>query len=162
MRGNSPVTGEFPTQRPVMRSFDVFFDLCLIYAWINGWVNNGEAGDLRCHHTHYDITVMSTSQWLCTLIKFQNILCKNVQIHPVIYDIFLSSLSQYLYFLGWFPRGLAVVAVVVIDHNLSSNILHKKSIRLNTWTLLQKPINHAEWCPLNGLILFRCNVLPSW
>ena len=26
--GNSPVTGEFPSQRPVTRSFDVFFDLC--------------------------------------------------------------------------------------------------------------------------------------
>ena len=25
--GNSPVTGEFPPQRPVTRSFDVFFDL---------------------------------------------------------------------------------------------------------------------------------------
>ena len=27
--GNSPLTGEFPTQRPVTRSFDVFFDLHL-------------------------------------------------------------------------------------------------------------------------------------
>ena len=27
--GNSPVAGEFPSQRPVTRSFDVFFDLCL-------------------------------------------------------------------------------------------------------------------------------------
>ena len=27
--GNSPVTGEFPAQRPVARSFDVFFRLCL-------------------------------------------------------------------------------------------------------------------------------------
>ena len=27
--GNSPVTGEFPGQRPVTRSFDVFFDLRL-------------------------------------------------------------------------------------------------------------------------------------
>ena len=26
--GNSPVPGEFPAQRPVTRSFDVFFDLC--------------------------------------------------------------------------------------------------------------------------------------
>ena len=25
--GNSPVTGEFPAQRPVTLSFDVFFDL---------------------------------------------------------------------------------------------------------------------------------------
>ena len=24
--GNSPVTGEFPAQKPVTRSFDVFFD----------------------------------------------------------------------------------------------------------------------------------------
>ena len=29
-----------------------------IYISINGWVNNREAGDLRCHHTHYDVTVM--------------------------------------------------------------------------------------------------------
>ena len=27
--GNSPVTGEFPSQRPVTRSLDVFFHLCL-------------------------------------------------------------------------------------------------------------------------------------
>ena len=30
----------------------------LICAWINGWVNNREAGDLRRHRTHYDVTVM--------------------------------------------------------------------------------------------------------
>ena len=29
----------------------------LMCAWINSWVNNCEAGDLRCHHAHYDITV---------------------------------------------------------------------------------------------------------
>ena len=27
--GNSPASGEIPTQRPVTRNFDVFFDLCL-------------------------------------------------------------------------------------------------------------------------------------
>ena len=30
----------------------------LICTWINGWVNNPEAGDLRCHHAHYDIIVI--------------------------------------------------------------------------------------------------------
>ena len=30
----------------------------LISAWINGWVNIGEAGDLRRHRAHYDVTVM--------------------------------------------------------------------------------------------------------
>ena len=33
--------------------------LSLICAWINLWVNNHEAGDLRCHHAHYDVTVMT-------------------------------------------------------------------------------------------------------
>ena len=27
-------------------------------AWINSWVNNCEAGDLRRHRVHYDVTVM--------------------------------------------------------------------------------------------------------
>ena len=38
--GNSPVTGEFPSQRPVTRSFDVFFDLSLnkrLYKQSRGW-----------------------------------------------------------------------------------------------------------------------------
>ena len=30
----------------------------LICVWINGWVNNGEAGDLRRHRGHYDVIVM--------------------------------------------------------------------------------------------------------
>ena len=47
--------GEFPAQRPVMRSFNVFLMICV---WINGWVNNREAGDLRRYHAHYDVTVM--------------------------------------------------------------------------------------------------------
>ena len=37
--GNSPVTGEFPTQRPVMRSFDVFCDPCL-----NKWLSKQSRG----------------------------------------------------------------------------------------------------------------------
>ena len=52
--GNSPVTGEFSSQRPVTRSFDVF----LIYDWTNGWINTRDAGDLRRHRAHYDATVM--------------------------------------------------------------------------------------------------------
>ena len=55
--GNSPVPGEFPAQRPVTRSFGVFFDLCPN----NRWVNNREAGDLRRHRAHYDVTVIIIS-----------------------------------------------------------------------------------------------------
>ena len=30
-----------------------------IYVWIDGWVNNPEAGDLRHHHAHYDVIVIN-------------------------------------------------------------------------------------------------------
>ena len=48
----SAVPGEFPTQRPVTRMFSV------VCVWINGWVNNREAGDLRRYRAQYDVTVM--------------------------------------------------------------------------------------------------------
>ena len=32
----------------------------MICAWTNGWVNNREADDLRCHRAHYDVTVILT------------------------------------------------------------------------------------------------------
>ena len=35
----------------------------LICDWINGWVNNREAGDLRRHRAHYEVTVMLSKDW---------------------------------------------------------------------------------------------------
>ena len=46
--GNSPHKGQW--RRALMFSF--------ICAWINGWVNNREAGDLRRHRAHYDVIIM--------------------------------------------------------------------------------------------------------
>ena len=51
--GNSLVTGEFPSQRPVMQSFVVFFDLRP-----NKRLSKQYAGDLRRHYAHYNATVM--------------------------------------------------------------------------------------------------------
>ena len=33
----------------------MFSSIC---AWTNGWVNNQNAGDLRRHHAHYDVTLI--------------------------------------------------------------------------------------------------------
>ena len=51
----SPVN--FPHKSP-RRGALVFY---LISAWINGWVNNRKAGDLKRHRPHYDVTVMFLS-----------------------------------------------------------------------------------------------------
>ena len=44
----------------------------LICVWINGWVNNREAGDLRRYRAHYDVTVMrnyDTSVWFLVCLR---------------------------------------------------------------------------------------------
>ena len=38
----------------------LMYYLILICVWINGWVNNREAGDLRRYRAHYDVTVMGS------------------------------------------------------------------------------------------------------
>ena len=69
--GNSPATGEFPAQRPVTRSFDSVFFNC---AWINGWVNNSDAGDLRRHRAHYDVNVMKMKHYAVPILRAMHIM----------------------------------------------------------------------------------------
>ena len=41
----------------------------LVCTRINGWVNNGEAGDFRRHHAHYDVTVMGWDVFKVLMLK---------------------------------------------------------------------------------------------
>ena len=78
---NSPVTGESP-HKGQWRGALIFSLIC---TWINGWVNTGEAGDLRRHRAHYDVTLMIALScemehsfpvaWLYILVK--NSTCAN-------------------------------------------------------------------------------------
>ena len=62
--GNSPVPGEFPAQRPVTRSFDVFFDLRPNKRLSKQSLIN----DLRRYRAHYDVIVMlPTLQVFCKM-----------------------------------------------------------------------------------------------
>ena len=62
--------GEFPAQRPVTRSFDVFFDLRL-----NKRLGNREAGELRRYRAHYDVTVMEILSRICSMDSELRHLC---------------------------------------------------------------------------------------
>ena len=53
--GNSPV----PVNSPHKGQWRGALMFSLICAWINDWVNNREAVDLRCHRGHYDVIVMT-------------------------------------------------------------------------------------------------------
>ena len=51
-----------PVNSPHKGQWRRAFMFSLICAWINGWVNNGEADDLRRYRAHYDVTVMEHGQ----------------------------------------------------------------------------------------------------
>ena len=53
--GNSPVP-VITTHKGQWRGALMFSLICV---WIKSWVNNREAGDLRRHHAHSDVTVMT-------------------------------------------------------------------------------------------------------
>ena len=60
-RVTGPLCGEFtgPGELPHKGQWRGALMFSLIYAWINDWVNNREAGDLRRQRGDYDVGVMS-------------------------------------------------------------------------------------------------------
>ena len=78
--GNSPVPGEFPAQRPVTRSFDVFFDLRLNerlskQSW--GWWFEKLSRPLwrHCNSRHWVLSQYIQGTWKNT---FNSLLCLHI------------------------------------------------------------------------------------
>ena len=113
--GNSPVIGEFPSQRPVTQSFDVFFGLRQNNK--NCWVNDRDAGDLRRHRAHYDVSVIIFELAIHTLYCYLKYWCDE-NIHMCILngtmsirrsDIARDSSSIHSGWLTHWPLGHVVV-----------------------------------------------------
>ena len=60
IRVTGPLCGEFTGLEGQWRGASMFSLICV---WINGWINNREAGDLRRHRGHYDVNVMCIGYW---------------------------------------------------------------------------------------------------
>ena len=109
--GNSPVTGEFPAQRPVMRSFEVFSDLRLNkglskQSW--GWLFETPSRSLSCHCN--DIAMPAKLPTLKVLGGIRTTIhnqTPDVFIHMIVYappcrTHFVSSIHSRRY-TSWFP-----------------------------------------------------------
>ena len=77
-----------PVTSPHKGQWRVALMLSFICAWINGWVNNCEAGDLRSHHAHYDVTVM----YLGLAVQYKCVWCLSCR---SVTHIGLVSFSMY-------------------------------------------------------------------
>ena len=107
--GNSPAPGEFPAQRPVTRSFDVFFDLRLNkrlskQSW--GWWFETLSGPLWRHNNaentqRYKTRPPSLDFWidnLHTAMDFIHLICRFCQFHDNYSSVIISTEPQCLTF----------------------------------------------------------------
>ena len=81
----------------------------LICVWINGWVSNREAGDLRRYRTHYDVTVILLA------------LCEGNSRHGAHYDVTVVYADTYhMLYMHIFPflklRQYNVVFIIILNY----------------------------------------------
>ena len=100
--GNSPVPGEFPAQRPVTRSFDVFFDLRpnkqLSKQWW-GWWFETPSWSLWRHRNVWISHEPTGPQW-CMYTEYP---IKNAQSFVDIYhNLLLDLWGQVIYNIQWY------------------------------------------------------------
>ena len=124
--------------------------LSLICAWINRWVNNRAAGDLRRHRAHYDVIVMpsfSGYRWFRIIFVVTSSktayeiwyfeaqilwILKNFTGHMAQFPGPLNQISRsmlYSWCSAWFHRDLHI-----------ANLWHCVSIRKHYWFQWMMPI----------------------
>ena len=98
----------------------------LIYAWINGWVNNCEAGDLIRHVGHYDVILMT----MCIIMILQWFVQRNVYNMNTVW-LWTDAISKTLVTLS----AIMNTPCIIILH---SKQLHHPNVADLGWGLLSK------------------------
>ena len=112
------VTGEFRSIRPVT----VLWRFLWSAPWINGWINNREAGDLRCHRDHYDVIVMFftftiiVSQYMVT---YYNILYLIHSLLHILYEI-KSIYAVYFWSIYGYTSRFSQAVIRIINGSVSA------------------------------------------
>ena len=122
-----PLCGEFSSHWgiPLTKASDTelffFFFIC---AWTNGWVNERDASDLRCHCAHHDITVMFLNEnaWHLTTF-FMNI---------ILWDR-MDDKSTLVYIMAWCQTGTKPLFKPMVTQISLNNCMMVASHYLIQW-----------------------------
>ena len=136
---NSPHKGQW-------RGALIFF--CV---WINGWVNNREAGDLRRYRAHYDVTVMKQSNWStanpCTY--FPGYIVRNS-------TVYCSPNTKHYIYISVYMYICNIHNAICTSEFLKSNTTHQHTIYshvtapryiIRNWNFGVNPPN-TPWAPI--------------
>ena len=127
----------------------------MICAWINGWANNREVGDLRRHRVHYDVTVMRqlivgvynknirmTSHYWLIVLRSSGIDSFSAQIIP--HNIYHLHILFYKYAVAHTLKSLEIQPFWSRDQSISGKIGQY----------------HGRWCPdFLNLLAINCHYI---
>ena len=146
----------WPVNSPHKGQWRRAFMFSLICAWITGWINNSEAGVLRRHCGHYDVTVM----WLVclynsnTLSKYSEKIKLNglnyARYRPVVQEHFKIVSCTEKCFLQIIRRLLIILNshyLRALEYQLHTDINHTRneiSIYTDFVTNHEKDINNTR------------------
>ena len=179
--GNSPVPGEYPTQRPVTRSFDVFFDLPLNklvskHSW--GWWFGTLSGPLWRHN---NVSTICCS-WISTIDFGVAMLFVTLSVnvtfesncdHRIMIDNRTSNASivrilriveQY-----WFSVGTISyleIKCMTIDYTIENTTFWTSATKMfsnwsNVWTTSGNCLSHVR-CQATTWTTLTCQYINLW
>ena len=114
-RVTGPLCVEFtgPVNSPHKGQWRGALMFSLICAWINDWVNNHEAGDLRRHRGHYDINVM------ITILKWKSMMKLHLHTTMCIYQRQIAIVDQVVFNLN---GTLQLIWIYLVYCGATSNV----------------------------------------
>ena len=125
-----------------------FFFIC---AWINRWVSNREAGNLRPHRTHYDVNVMSIIEEAIFWTTKTNIFLTHLTLVPY---ICFSESGQH-WFRRWASYQIRKIAGCACAGN-AGNVSPRRRFQMKP--LVSDPgmhhgtcVTHVPWCMSGSL-----------
>ena len=132
LRVTGSLCGEFTGHRwiPLTQASDAeiwFFSL--ICAWINGWVNSSEAGDLRRHRAHYDVTLMY-------IVSLDVIKLWSLRLHIIVWGVINDKSAAVVYIMPWHQLGTKSLSKPIMTH-FSDTYIIARPTRVNTYIHIQ-------------------------
>ena len=122
-RVTGPLCGKFTGNRWIPRTKASGAELwCFLWSapWINGWVNNREAWDMRCHRYHYDVIVMVKRVRVTSHSRAQ-LRCTS---HP--YTLY-----------GWASRcNVSALNMMTISQNVTTNRRTRSYTKMNAHSIM--------------------------
>ena len=122
----------------------------LICAWINGWVNDGEAGDLKRHRAHYDVSVIARDWIVAVRFLIESIFAAYVKDGQIIKND--ARLSR-----------AGIVAIRTVSHVYWQwtwqNRDHTQKLRSDTRTNPGPSLQSRTYNPAYSHAWLRCLVL---